>query len=327
METEHRAEFADIQTAYQRIRHQVVETPLLESKTLSAMSGGHVYLKCENLQHTGSFKFRGASNAILGLETDQRKLGVVSYSSGNHAQGVACAAKLAGIRSTIVMPEDAPAVKIANTRSHGANVVLYHRYRESREQIGADLSASTGAHLIRPYDDYAVIQGQGTAGLECANQLKARALQPDAMIICCGGGGLSAGCGVAMRAIFPDIDLFLAEPAAFDDYGRSLSTGQRQTNDPESRSICDAIVTPTPGELTFPIVKKHFKAGLSANDGMVKDAVKLLYTNHRIVAEPGGAIAVACFMKNLDAFRGKVVVLMISGGNIDPSLLQNIIST
>ena len=324
--TQHSVNIDDIQAAHQRIRHQVLETPLVESKALSALNNGRVFLKCENLQHTGSFKFRGGSNAVLSLTPEQRQNGVLAYSSGNHAQGVACAAALAGAKATIVMPKDAPAVKIANTRAHGADVVLYDRYNESREEIGSALAAETGAELIKPYDDVRVIAGQGTAGLECAHQAMGRDIQPDAMIVCCGGGGLSAGCGIAMTSVFPNITMYTAEPDDFDDFARSLGSGHRETNAPEAHSFCDAIVTPTPGEITFPLVQNNYQSGLSASDHQVREAIRLLFTHHRVIAEPGGAVAVASLMAHAKSFQGQTVVLMISGGNIDASLLNQIIS-
>jgi len=316
----------DIDAAYQRIQHQVLETPLIESKALSTLNGGRVFLKCENLQHTGSFKFRGGSNAVLSLDEKQRANGVLAYSSGNHAQGVACAAKLAGVKATIVMPKDAPAIKIANTKAHGADVVLYDRYQESREDIGAALASQTGACLIKPYDDKRVIEGQGTAGFECAHQAAARNIKPDAMVICCGGGGLSAGCGIAMTSAFPNIAMHTAEPGDFDDFARSLAVGTRQTNSPDARSFCDAIVTPTPGEITFPLVQKNYQTGISATDDQVRQAIRLLFQDHRIVAEPGGAIAVAAYMNNAEQFDRQTVILMISGGNIDASLFNEVIT-
>src|SRR5215469_9627823 len=230
----------DIRAAAERLRGKAVQTPLLESPALNKRLGGRLLVKAETLQRTGSFKFRGAYNALVQFDERQRRAGVVTYSSGNHAQGIAAAAELLGIPATIVMPADAPAIKIANTKSYGAEVVLYDRYKESREDVGGKIARQRGATIVPPYDDPRVIAGQGTVGLEIAAQATALDAELDALIVCCGGGGLTAGCATAIASESPDTEIFIAEPEGFDDTRRSLIAGERLSNDPHARSICDA---------------------------------------------------------------------------------------
>lgn len=303
---------ADIEAAARRIHGPAVRTPLLNAPSLDAVFGRRIYVKAECLQKTGSFKFRGAFNALSQIDGD-----VVAFSSGNHAQGVALAARLTGKAATIVMPSDAPAVKIANTRGYGADVVLYDRATESREEIGAALTAERGLTLVRPYDDARVIAGQGTCGLEIAEDL------PDdieEVLICCGGGGLTAGSALALegRARVRPV-----EPVGFDDVARSLAAGERLSNPALTGSICDAIVTPTPGELTFPILSRLCGPGLAVTDDDALRAVALAWQHLRIVLEPGGAVALAAALFHHD---GDVAVVA-SGGNVDAQVFASALAT
>ena len=236
----------DIQRAYQRIEGKIARTPLLNSPRLDAIADRKLWIKAEPLQVTGSFKFRGACSAISALPNETLKRGVVAYSSGNHAQGVALAAKVFGTQATIIMPHDAPANKVANTKAYGATVVHYERGVESREAIGERLAQAHGLHLIKPYDDANVIAGQGTVGLELAEQMTDAGARATALLCCCGGGGLSSGIAVALSELRPEIRVHTAEPEGFDDTARSLALGERISNPTEQGSICDAIVTPHP---------------------------------------------------------------------------------
>jgi len=314
--------YEDVAQAADRIRDLVVETPLIEAHALSEAIKGRFFVKCENLQRTGSFKLRGAMNSLASLSDEDRGRGVVAYSSGNHAQGVAAAARHFGVAATIIMPEDAPAIKKANTLALGAKVVTYDRYSESREDLGRHIQAETGAVLVPPYDFAPTIAGQGTSGMEVINQLRARGLSLDLAIICCGGGGLAAGSALALTTSFPDAQVWAAEPDSHDDTARSLLSGSHVHNDPEARSICDAIVTPTPGELTLPILQACGVEGRSASDEQALDAVAYAVKRLKLIVEPGGAIALAVARKHLDDLQGKTVVAYLSGGNIDPAMLD-----
>ena len=314
--------YEDVAQAADRIRDLVVETPLIEAHALSEAIKGRFFVKCENLQRTGSFKLRGAMNSLASLSDEDRGRGVVAYSSGNHAQGVAAAARHFGVAATIIMPEDAPAIKKANTLALGAKVVTYDRYSESREDLGRHIQAETGAVLVPPYDFAPTIAGQGTSGMEVINQLRARGLSLDLAIICCGGGGLAAGSALALTTSFPDAQVWAAEPDSHDDTARSLLSGSHVHNDPEARSICDAIVTPTPGELTLPILQACGVEGRSASDEQALDAVAYAAKRLKLIVEPGGAIALAVARKHLDDLQGKTVVAYLSGGNIDPAMLD-----
>ncbi len=303
------------------LRPHIVRTPLLESDLLNEQLGGRVLFKTENLQRTGSFKIRGASNKILNLTPQQRDQGVVAYSSGNHAQGVAAAAARVGISATIVIPEDAPALKIANTKAYGANVVLYDRYQQSREEIAADIAQRQSRVIIPPYDDADIIAGQGTVGLEIAEQLDEKSIVIDALLCPCGGGGLVAGVSSVLKARIPDVSIYSVEPEGFDDTKRSLDSGQRKSNTPGVSSICDAIVTPTPGELTFEINRKLLKGGLVVSDEAVMQAVVEAYTRLKLVVEPGAAVGLAAILSGAYQLEGKTVAVVLSGGNIDLATL------
>jgi len=308
--------FADVAAAAERLGGVAVATPLLESAALNQRVGGRVLLKAEPLQHTGSFKFRGAYNTISQIDA----AAVVAYSSGNHAQGVARAARLLGRRATIVMPADAPAIKLAHTRADGAEVRLYDRQGESREAIGAEIAAATGAVLIRPYDDARIIAGQGTVGLELAEQARAAGAIPDAALIPCGGGGLIAGCSLALAELCPGIEIHAVEPAAFDDTRRSLAAGARLANPAGSRSICDALLVPSPGELTFELNRRLLAGGLVAGDAEVRQALAFAFRHLKLVVEPGGAVALAALLAGAFDARNRTVAVVLSGGNVDPAL-------
>lgn len=318
--------FADIEDAAARLAGAAVRTPLIESPALNARSGGRVLIKADCLQRTGSFKFRGAWNRISRLDAAHHKGGVVAYSSGNHAQGVAAAAQLKGLPAVIVMPADTPAIKIANTRGFGAEVVLYDRATESREEIAAALVAERGAVLVPPFDDPFIIAGQGTAGLEIAEQTKARGLSLDAMLVCCSGGGLTAGIALALEQLAPDAEIYSVEPEGFDDMARSLVSGQREVNAATSGGFCDALLTPTPGELTFPINQPRLAGGFAVSDEEVRAAMRFAFRELKLVAEPGGAVALAAVLSGKLPLDGRVTGLIISGGNADAEMFARVIA-
>ena len=317
--------FADVEAAAARLAGQAVLTPLLPVQSLSEELRAKIYVKPEVLQRTGSFKFRGAFNKLSQLTEEQMQRGVVAYSSGNHAQGVAAAAKLLGIPATIVMPADAPRIKLENTRNYGAEVVTYDRYHEEREQVAAPLVAA-GRTLVRPYDDPAIMAGQGTVGLEIAQQAKALGLKVDRVIVPCGGGGLTAGIATAMTALLPNAKLNTAEPRDFDDTARSLKAGERVGNDPNARSICDALLAATPGELTFAVNRKRVEAGLVADDREVGRAMAYAFNRLKLVVEPGGAIALAALLAGRVKVTGETVVVVLSGGNVDAATFEKVLS-
>ena len=311
--------YADIAQAASRIAGHAVLTPLLQSPALDAHVGGRVLIKPETLQRTGSFKFRGAYNKISRLiESGRRPSRIVAYSSGNHAQGVAAAAALHGLPATIVMPKDAPAIKIANTRGYGAEVVTYDRYTESREDVAARIAAQPGTELIRPYDDSDIIAGQGTAGREIAAQAAALGFQPTALYLPTGGGGLTAGVALALATDCPDCAVNAVEPADFDDTGRSLKSGKRVSNDPNARSICDALLAPTPGELTFRLNSQLLRGALSVSDDEVRRAMAYAFEWLKLVVEPGGSVALAALLAGKIDAKGRTIVIVLSGGNVDP---------
>ena len=306
-----------MRAAATRLAGRVVATPLLESVLLNARLGGRLLVKAETLQRTGSFKFRGALNALLQLAPEQHRAGVVAFSSGNHAQGVAAAAQQLGIPALIVMPADAPAIKVANTRGYGAEVVLYDRYRESREEISNRIAAERGASLLPPYDDARVIAGQGTAGLEIAAQAKALGARLDALVVPVSGGGLIAGCALALAAESPETKVYAAEPAGLDDLRRSLAAGRRLANEPAARSICDALLAPMPGEITFQIHRRLLAGGLAVSDDDVLAAIATAFAELKLVVEPGGAAALAAVLSGKLDIAGKTIAVIASGGNVD----------
>jgi len=307
----------DVRAAAMRLAGQAVLTPLLEAPALNARLGGRLLIKAEPLQRTGSFKFRGAYNTLSQLDSAQRRRGVVTWSSGNHAQGVAAAAQLLGVPALIVMPSDAPAIKIANTRGYGAEVVLYDREREEREAIGTKIAEQRGAVIVAPYDDPNVIAGQGTCGLEIAAQANAKDARLDAVLVCCGGGGLTAGCATALTAESPGTQIYAVEPEAFNDTGRSLAAGERLANAPGGKSFCDALLAPIPGELTFAINRRLVSGGLSVSDREVAAAMAVAFSELKLVVEPGGAVALAAVLSGKIPIKNRTVAVVASGGNVD----------
>ncbi len=316
----------DIRAAAGRLEGVARVTPLLESPFLNALAGRRVLVKPECLQRTGSFKFRGGWSAISALPKDTG--GVIAYSSGNHAQGVAHAAEIAGIPAVIIMPADAPALKLANTRAHGAEVVTYDRVGgESREALGQKIAAERGLTLVRPYDEPLVMAGQGTCGLEIARQAREAGVEKADVLVCCGGGGLTAGIAVALEAEAPGLRPRPVEPEGFDDMTRSLETGQRERNPAESGSICDAILTPQPGELTFPIIQRLCGPGIAVSETEALHAMAQAFLRLKVVAEPGGAVALAAALFRPEAVEGDAVICTISGGNVDPAMFTRALET
>ena len=312
--------FADIESAARRLEGKAVFTPLLESPLLNERVGGRLLIKAEPLQRTGSFKFRGAYNRISRLDADQIKRGVVAYSSGNHAQGVAAAAHAFGAPAVIVMPSDAPAIKIANTRAWGAEVVLYDRYREDRDVVARDLAEQRGATLVPPFEHPLIIAGQGTVGLEIARQAEAADAELDAVLSPCGGGGLISGCALALAERAPGAEIYAVEPEGFDDTARSLASGSRQHSVEGAKTFCDALLAKTPGVLTFSINRKLLAGGLVVSDDEVAHAMGVALNYLKLVAEPGGATALAAALSRKYDCRGKTVAVIVSGGNVDPAV-------
>lgn len=317
---------ADIEDAAKRLAGVAVRTPLLESSLLNAALGGRLLLKAEPLQRAGSFKFRGAYNRISRLDDAAKKRGVVAYSSGNHAQGVASAAEMLGVPATILMPKDAPAVKIANTKAYGAEVVLFDRDKDDREAMARKIASERGATLVPPYDDPYIIAGQGTVGLEIAEELERRGIKADAVIAPCGGGGLVAGTATAIAARLPGVPVFSAEPVGFDDTARSLKAGARQGNTPGAKSFCDALLAPMPGEITFPINHRRLAGGLAVSDTEVRRAMAAAFGYLKLVIEPGGAVALAAALSGKIPLAGKTVVVVASGGSVDPATFARAIA-
>ena len=305
-----------IRAAADRLAGHARRTPLLNAPLLDRLAGRRVFVKAECLQWTGSFKFRGAWSALTALTPGVRAKGVIAFSSGNHAQGVAYAAALHGVPAVIVMPTDAPAVKIANTRAYGAEVVLYDRAAEDRDALGARLSLERSLTLIKPFDEPQVIAGQGTIGLEIAEQAAEAGITSAQVITCCGGGGLTAGIALALEGT--PFHVRPVEPAGFDDTARSLASGRIERNAALSGSVCDAIITPSPGLITFPILKRLCGPGLVISDDQALHAMALAFTHLRIVVEPGGAVALAAALFRSDL--PDTVICTASGGNVDPSL-------
>ena len=304
--------------AADRLKGHAVVTPLLRSEALDAAVGARVFVKAECLQRTGSFKFRGAYNRLSRLTTQEREAGVVAFSSGNHAQGVADAARLVGCPAVIVMPADAPAIKVDATRGYGAEVVLYDRFTESREAIAARIGEERGAVVVPSFDDPFIIAGQGTAGLEVIGQLVAFGLTADDLICPASGGGLMAGIGLAFEALSPTTRLWSAEPAGFDDHARSLAAGERVSNASDARSLCDALLAPQPGALTWPINRKRLSGGLAATDAEALAAMAFAFRHLKLVLEPGGAVGLAALLSGRLKHADGVVVVIASGGNVDP---------
>jgi threonine dehydratase len=317
--------FADIEAAAKRLAGIAVRTPLINAPVLDDLLGARVFLKAETLQRTGSFKFRGAYNKISSIPEARRAAGVVAYSSGNHAQGVAAAARLLGMPATIVMPADAPRLKRERTAALGAEVVLYDRDTEDRAAIAKKIVVERGATLVPPYDDPLIIAGQGTIGREIVEDLGQLLLKPEIVVVGASGGGLAAGISLGVKARVPEAKFYTAEPEGFDDTARSFKSGQRETNTRLSGTICDALMTATPGELTFPINRELIGAGVTANDAEVAAAVRYAFQELKLVVEPGGAIGLAALLAGKLDVKGKVVVGVLSGGNVDAELFAQLI--
>ncbi|MFK7830683.1 MAG: threonine/serine dehydratase [Congregibacter sp.] len=314
--------FDDILAASQRIAGSAVRTPLVRNDFLNERCASNVWLKPEMLQRGGSFKFRGAYNRIAQLSEAEAERGVVAWSSGNHAQGVAAAAQLRGVRARIVMPEDAPAIKLRNTKALGAEVVTYDRYREDREKISFALAAEEGSVVIPSYDDPHIIAGQGTVGQEIFEDAPAAL---DALLVCCGGGGLTAGCALAAEALSPSTAVFCVEPEGYDDHARSLQSGQRERADTSQVSLCDALLTPTPGALTFPINQRLLSGALVVSEAEVREAVRYAFEVLKLVVEPGGAVALAALLSGKLSSEYTSVGIVLSGGNVDPALFGQLV--
>ncbi|MDP3691038.1 threonine/serine dehydratase [Bradyrhizobium sp.] len=316
---------ADIDAAARVIAPFAVRTPLLSPSVLSERMGTRIFLKPEMLQRTGSFKFRGAFNKLSSIPLEARRGGVVAFSSGNHAQGVAHAAQLLGMQATIVMPADAPLSKRERTRAYGAEVVLYDRDREDREAISREIADKRGATLVRPYDDPFVIAGQGTVGREIAEDMAALGLIPDIVVAPASGGGLIAGVATAIKARYPQAMVMSGEPEEFDDHARSLRAGKREAHGSKGRTICDALMAAIPGEITFSINSQLLAQGITASDAEVGTAVGFAFRELKLVVEPGGAVGLAALLAGRIDVTGKNVVIVLSGGNVDADLFARLI--
>jgi len=306
-----------IRAAVERLQGKARRTPLLSSPFLDEIAGRRLWVKAECLQHTGSFKFRGAWSAISGLSAGDRARGVIAFSSGNHAQGMALAAAKHGIDAVIVMPSDAPIIKIENTKALGAEVVLFDRATEDRDAVAEKFNERRNLTLIKPFDNSFVIAGQGTTGLEIAAQAQEQGVTEAEVLVPCGGGGLTSGIALALEDAAPDMQVRPCEPKGFDDVTRSLIAGEHRVNASTVGSICDAIITPTPGQLTFPIMKRLCGGGLVVTDGECLHAMALAFERLRIVIEPGGAVALAAALFHSDQISGNDVIVVASGGNVD----------
>jgi threonine dehydratase len=317
---------ADVDAAAAVVAPFAVRTPLLSAPVLNERIGTRVFLKPEMLQRTGSFKFRGAFNKLFSIPLDKRSGGVVAFSSGNHAQGVAAAAKILHMQATIVMPSDAPMLKRERTKSYGAEVVLYDRDREDREAIAREIADKRGATLVKPYDDPFVIAGQGTAGREIAEDMAALGLTPDVVVAPASGGGLIAGIATAVKARFPSADIVVAEPEAFDDHSLSLRAGKRERHHGSGRTICDALMAAIPGELTFAINSQLLSRGVVASDAEVGAAVAFAFNELKLVVEPGGAVGLAALLAGRIDTKDKTIVVVLSGGNVDADMFAKLVA-
>ncbi len=318
---------ADIAAAQKRLAGVAVRTPLINAPVLDERLRAQVFLKLETLQRTGSFKFRGAYNKIASIPHDKRATGVVAYSSGNHAQGVAAAAALLGMRATIVMPSDAPRAKRARTEALGAEIVPYDRDTEDRAAIGERIARERGATLVPPYDDPLIIAGQGTIGAEIVEDLRWLNLRPQIVLIGASGGGLAAGIALGIKAKVPSAELYAVEPEGFDDTLRSFASGQRESNARMSGTICDALMSATPGALTFPITRELIGQGFTVTDDEVARAVRYAFEELKLVVEPGGAVGLAALLARKLDVTGKVVVGVLSGANVDAELFAKLITS
>ncbi|MBY0421469.1 MAG: threonine/serine dehydratase [Parvularculaceae bacterium] len=315
-----------VRAAAARLSGVAAATPLLEFEALNARVGGRVLVKAETLQHGGSFKFRGAWNRLSSLTEAERRRGVLAWSSGNHALGVALAGKRLAIPSTIVMPSDAPRIKADQVRALGAEIIAYDRAREDREAIGRRVAAERGLALAPSYDHPDIIEGQGTVALEAVAQARAMGAAIDVFVICCGGGGLAAGCATILEEISPATAVAIAEPEGYDETWASIRAGRRLVNDVARKTLCDAIATPTPGELTFPILQRRVSLGATVSDADVGAAMAYAFRTLKLVVEPGGAAALAAVLAGKVDVKGKVVAVTLSGGNVDPGVYQGVLA-
>ncbi|MGA0602510.1 threonine ammonia-lyase [Caulobacter sp. KR2-114] len=316
----------DVISAADRLIGKAVVTPLLESPTLNERVRGRVLIKPEIFQLVGAFKFRGAYNRLSRLSDAERAHGVVAFSSGNHAQGVALAASMLGMPSLIVMPSDAPQVKVDATRAYGAEIRFYDRQRESREEIAAAIAKERGAIVVPAFDDPYIIAGQGTVGLEIAQQVRALGAELELCIGPVGGGGLMAGVGVSLRSRHPDIEIWGVEPEAYDDTRRSLEAGRRVSAPPAPRSLCDSLESPMPGEITFPILQENLTGVVTVSDAEVAEAMRFAFSTLKLVVEPGGSVGLAALLSGKTPLNGRTAVLILSGGNVDPGLFAKVIN-
>src|SRR5215472_8303382 len=317
---------ADIEDAARRLRGTAVVTPLLESPVVNARLGGRLLVKAEPMQRTGSFKFRGAYNRLSRIDGPAKERGVVAYSSGNHAQGVAAAAQLLGMPAVIVMPADAPRSKRERTAALGAQIMLFDRIKDDREAIARRIAQERNAVLVPPYDDPLVIAGQGTIGREIVEDLAALGLAPDVIVVTASGGGLTAGIALAAKSRVGDVRLLTAEPVGFDDHARSFRSGRREANAALTGTICDALMARTPGALTFAINSALVGEGVAATDQEVAAAMGFAFHELKLVVEPGGAVALAALMSSKIPVEGKVAVAVLSGGNVDADVFHRLVA-
>jgi threonine dehydratase len=317
---------SDIDDAVRVLAPFAVRTPLLSSPALDQRAGTKVFLKPELLQRTGSFKFRGAFNMLSSIPPPKRGGGVVAFSSGNHAQGVAAAARLLDMQATIVMPADAPLSKRERTKAYGAELVLYDRDREDREAIARDIAETRGATLVPPYDDPMVIAGQGTVGREIVEDMTALGVAPDIVAAPVSGGGLIAGVATAIKARYPQAEVMSVEPEGFDDHARSLRAGKREAHRAEGRSICDALMASIPGKITFAINSRLLAGGVTVSDAEVGAAVGFAFRELKLVVEPGGAVGLAALLAGRFDASGRNIVIVLSGGNVDADLFAKLIA-
>lgn len=318
---------ADIQAAADRIAPYIIHTPLLTCPALDARTGARVLLKAEPLQRTGSFKIRGALNRMLSLSEAERRAGAVAWSSGNHAQGVAAAVAMLGTKAVIVMPADAPALKIENTRALGAEVVLYDRLTEDRVAIGTRIASARGMAIVPPYDHVQVITGQGTLGLEAAAQAAAMGLRIDDVLAPASGGGLIAGVGVALRAANAEAEVYAVEPEGYDDHRRSIGAPALAVNATTAHALCDALLAATPGAVTWPINARQLRGGYAVSETEVCAAMAFAFRHLKLVVEPGGAVALAAILSGRHRpAPGRTVLVVLSGGNVDGAVYRDCLS-
>ncbi|WP_411816011.1 threonine/serine dehydratase [Hyphococcus sp. DH-69] len=314
-----------VMRAAERLKGKAIRTPLIESVVLNEAVGGRVIIKPEVLQHYGSFKFRGAYNLLSQLAPEARERGVIAWSSGNHAQGVAFAAKLLGINATIVMPEDAPKIKAENVKRLGANIVTYDRYTEDREEVARPIIEKYGLAIAPPFDHPHTIEGQGTMALETFEDALERETDLDSFIICCGGGGLTAGSALALEAVSPDTEVWISEPEHYDETWATIRDGKPQIADVSRWTLCDAIATPQPGKLTLPIMERLVRGGVAVTESDIRAAMIFAFQNLKLVVEPGGAAALAAILSGKFDGRGKTTAIVLSGGNVDPAIFSAIL--